>query len=57
MAKTNWEQLKRQYILGKDKTLKEFAERVGVNYGYLRKKAIGWDKEKGTRQEQKENKT
>ena len=56
MAKTNWEQLKRQYILGKDKTLKEFAERVGLNYGYLRKKAIGWDKEKGTKREQKENK-
>lgn len=52
----DWIELKRKYILGDYKSLKEFSDKENINYGYLRKKAIGWEQERGTKEEQKSNK-
>ncbi len=56
MAKYDWIKLKQEYILGKYKNLKEFAEKKGITYSVLRKKAKEWNAEKGTKREQKGNK-
>lgn len=42
----DWEELKREFMIGNYKTLKEFAQEKGVNYGVLRNKARDWLKEK-----------
>ncbi|AZT89889.1 hypothetical protein ELD05_04005 [Caldicellulosiruptor changbaiensis] len=42
----DWEELKREFMIGNYRTLKEFAQEKGVNYGVLRNKARDWLKEK-----------
>ncbi|ADQ45660.1 hypothetical protein Calkro_0778 [Caldicellulosiruptor kronotskyensis 2002] len=42
----DWDELKREFMIGNYKTLKEFAQEKGVNYGVLRNKARDWLKEK-----------
>jgi len=42
----DWEGLKREFVLGSYKTLKEFAEAKNISYGLLRNKAKGWAQEK-----------
>ena len=52
----DWKKLKRLFISGKCKTLREFAEAQGVPYGQLRRNATGWVEEKRTKTIQKEDK-
>ncbi len=42
----DWEGLKREFMLGSYRTLKEFAEAKNISYGLLRNKAKGWTQEK-----------
>jgi len=42
----DWDSLKREFILGSYRTLKEFAEAKNISYGLLRNKAKGWSQEK-----------
>jgi len=42
----DWEGLKREFVLGSYRTLKEFAETKNISYGLLRNKAKGWTQEK-----------
>ncbi|MDR3216112.1 MAG: hypothetical protein LBT55_01685 [Clostridiaceae bacterium] len=44
--KYNQEELKRQFVVGGYKTLKEFADKEGIPYSTLRKFAVGWVKVK-----------
>ncbi|SKC34587.1 hypothetical protein SAMN04515608_0022, partial [Caldicellulosiruptor bescii] len=41
----DWESLKREFMLGDFKTLKEFAQAKNISYGFLRNKAKGWTQE------------
>jgi hypothetical protein len=56
VAKWDWDKLKQDYILGDYKTLKEFSEKTGVEYIYLRRKGSKWNDEKLTLNAQKVNK-
>ncbi|MBZ4662780.1 MAG: hypothetical protein JG776_462 [Caloramator sp.] len=56
MARRNWEELKKEFMLGDYKSLKEFADKKGINYDYLRRKTKGWLKERVTKQSQKSHK-
>lgn len=56
MAKYDWPKLKTEYITGEFDGLQGFAKAKSITYSYLRKRAVGWDLEKGTRRELKENK-
>ncbi|WAM35597.1 hypothetical protein [Caldicellulosiruptor acetigenus] len=42
----DWESLKREFLTGDYRTLKEFAEAKNISYGLLRNKAKGWTQEK-----------
>ena len=46
--KYNWKKIKSDYMTDKFKTLKELAAAHGVEYGYMRKRASDWGKEKQT---------
>jgi hypothetical protein len=56
VARRNWEELKKEFMLGDYKSLKEFADKKGINYDYLRRKTKGWLKERVTKQSQKSHK-
>lgn len=57
MAKFDWNELKKEFLLGDYKSLKEFAEKKGLKYNSdFRKKAAGWREEKLTRNRQKTDK-
>lgn len=57
MAKYDWEKIKQEYMTTDAKcTLKQFALDKNIPYDFLREKAIGWRKEKHTRNTQKTNK-
>jgi hypothetical protein len=55
VARYNWEELKKEFILGDYKSLREFAERKGLKYdsGNFRMRTKGWNKEKSTKEAQK----
>ncbi len=55
MARYNWEELKQKFLLGDYKSLKEFAEREGLNYksSYFFKRVKGWIEEKEVKEKQK----
>ena len=55
--KYDWIELKKQFLLGDYKSLKNFAETENIDYGLLRKNAIGWVKIKKKQKEQNCNKT
>lgn len=42
----DWESLKREFMIGDFKTLKEFAQVKNISYGFLRNRAKGWTQEK-----------
>lgn len=44
--KYNWNKIKADYMANKYPTLKELAKAYGVEYGYLRKRAANWAKDK-----------
>ncbi|ADQ05199.1 hypothetical protein Calow_1653 [Caldicellulosiruptor owensensis OL] len=46
MLRYDWDVLKREFLTGSYKSLKEFAEAKGVHYGTLRNKAKDWLKER-----------
>lgn len=46
MAKYNWKELKKKYILGEYKDLKDFATREEINYQVVRNNSKGWNDEK-----------
>lgn len=46
VAKYNWSKLKRMYLSGDYATLREFAEKHGINYDVLRRHAAQWSQEK-----------
>lgn len=56
--KINWnlEELKKEFLIGDYKTLKEFAEAKGLNYSSLRNKAKGWLQEKAKLLQEKNKK-
>ena len=58
MAKYNWEELKQKFLLGDYKSLREFAEREGLNYksSYFFKRTKGWANEKEAKEKQKRSK-
>ena len=56
MAKHDWQKLKRLFISGDCKTLREFAEVQDIPYRGLRANAVGWVTEKRAKQEQKQSK-
>lgn len=53
MAKYNWQRLRQKYVCGDYKSLKEFAEREGVEYKTLRCNATGWRTDRETKSRQK----
>lgn len=56
MARYDWEALKREFLLGDYKSLRQFANAKKLCYSHLRRKAVGWAKEKSELQAQKERK-
>ncbi|MDO6355124.1 hypothetical protein Q3V94_08535 [Caloramator sp. CAR-1] len=57
MARENWEELKKEFMLGDFKSLKDFAEKKGLKYNSdFRKKVAGWKEEKLTKLRQKTDK-
>jgi len=58
MKKLNWnlEELRKEFLIGNYKTLKEFAETKGLNYNSLKNKAKGWLQEKAKLLEEKNKK-
>lgn len=52
LGKINWEELKREFIKGEYKSLKDFAEKKSLNYDYVRQKAKKWNSEKLTKDSQ-----
>ena len=56
MSKYDWAKLKREYLTGDYKSLREFAEAKDINYAVLRQNAAEWSKEKLTIDSQKTNK-
>lgn len=56
IAKYDWIELKKEYLLGDYKSLKEFAASNNVNYDVLRRKAKTWTDEKVTRKSAKSHK-
>lgn len=57
MARINWEELKKEFMLGDFKSLKDFAEKKGLKYNSdFRKKVAGWKEEKLTKHRQKADK-
>ena len=58
MAKYNWKQLEKEYILCDYKSVKEFLENKNMKYnGNARDKTKGWTEKRVTKQEEKSNKT
>ena len=58
MAKYNWKQLEKEYILSDYKSVKEFLENKNMKYnGNARDKTKGWTEKRVTKQEEKSNKT
>ena len=58
MAKYNWKQLEKEYILSDYKSVKEFLENKNMKYnGNARDKTKGWTEKRETKQEEKSNKT
>lgn len=58
MAKYDWKQLEKEYILGDYKSVKDFLESQNIKYnGNARDKTKGWTEKRVTKQEQKSNKT
>jgi hypothetical protein len=54
MARLNWEELKREFILGDYKSLTDFAKKKGLKRnGNFNKKTKGWAEEKATKEQQK----
>lgn len=56
MPRYNWDALKREFLLGDYKSLRQFAKAKKLCYSHLRRKAVGWAKEKSELQAQKERK-
>lgn len=57
MTRINWEELKKEYILGEFKSLNDFAKDKGLKRdGNFNKQTKGWATEKATREQQKGNK-
>jgi len=58
MAKYDWKQLEKEYILSDYKSVKEFLDNKGIKYnGNARDKTKGWTEKRVTKQEEKSNKT
>lgn len=58
MAKYDWEQLKKEYILGDHKSVKEFLRSKNIkSTGNTNKQTKGWSKKKAIKEQQKSNKT
>lgn len=58
MAKYDWKQLEKEYILSDYKSVKEFLENKNMKYnGNARDKTKGWTEKRVTKQEEKSNKT
>lgn len=58
MAKYDWKQLEKEYILSEYKSVKEFLNNKEIKYnGNARDKTKGWTEKRVTKQEQKSNKT
>lgn len=54
MARINWEELKKEYLLGDYKSLNEFAKEKGLKRnGNFNKQTSGWAEEKATKEQQK----
>ena len=51
-----WAKIKKDYLLGKYKTIKQLGEAYGVPYNYIRKRTANWNKQKdiGTKMAQQE---
>jgi len=58
MARYDWEALRQKFLLGNYKSLREFAEREGLNYksSYFFKRTKGWIEEKEVREKEKRSK-
>lgn len=58
MARYDWEALRQKFLLGDYKSLREFAEREGLNYksSYFFKRTKGWVEEKEAREKEKRSK-
>lgn len=58
MARYDWEALRQKFLLGDYKSLREFAEREGLNYksSYFFKRTKGWIEEKEAREKEKRSK-
>lgn len=57
MAKYDWEKLRQKFVTTNTKcSLKQFAKDNNIPYGLLRQNAVGWCKERRTKNEQKTNK-
>ncbi len=57
MAKYDWKQLEKEYILSDYKSIKDFLENQNIKYnGNAREKTKGWTIKKVTKQEEKSNK-
>lgn len=57
MAKYDWKQLEKEYILSDYKSIKDFLENQNIKYnGNARQKTKGWTNKKVTKQEEKSNK-
>lgn len=58
MARYDWEVLRQKFLLGDYKSLREFAEREGLNYksSYFFKRTKGWVEEKEAREKEKRSK-
>lgn len=58
MAKYNWQELKKEYVLGNYKSVSEFLKIKDIpNNGSSRKQTSGWSEEKRQKQDQKNTKT
>lgn len=57
MARYDWEALKREFLLGDYKSVREFARQKGLKYNaYFAKRTKGWAGEKEAKKRQKESK-
>ena len=57
VAKHDWKQLEKEYVLSEYKSIKEFLQSKDIRYnGNAREKTKGWTKKRVTKQEQKSNK-
>ena len=58
MAKYDWKQLEKEYILGDHKTVKEFLRANNINItGNTNKQTRGWAEKRAMKEQQKSNKT